>query len=108
VPYISESIKKKLEDSSYLVNHPGEMNYLESMKMLKTWTNNRQYATIHELASSMLKSLLGKRPTDEQTAHFVAFLEFYRRIATPYENIKADSNGDLYAEEVSHLHEWIR
>ena len=79
MPYIEESYREVLESSTPL--NPGELNY----KITKTCieylnSEGTSYKTINEIIGVLE----------------CAKMEFYRRIAVPYENLKKKENGDVY------------
>lgn len=60
---------------------PGELNYEITLKIL-------EYMTQHGLSYQTINDVIG--------ALEGAKLEFYRRIAVPYEDRKIAENGDVY------------
>lgn len=82
MPYI-----KKQERVSALVHvarNPGELNF-----QLTTAVN--EYLTEKKLSYQTINDIIG--------ALEGAKMEFYRRIAVPYENEKLSINGDVYGSE---------
>lgn len=81
MPYIVEKTRHGLKN-----RHPvnaGELNYI-----LTTTINNYLIAkgVKYETINAVLGALEGAK------------LEFYRRIAAPYEDLKIESNGDVYSK----------
>ena len=110
MPYISDEEKKRIVYSQIT---PGQLNYLYTQAIIKAWVRAPCYATIAALAKDVGRPscefqtpelvALTQRPhpvtvdtLSEQTALFLAFLEFYRRVGQHYENFKMIHNGDVY------------
>jgi len=91
MPYIDESQREQFENcltslvarmiSAEPKNRAGMMNYCISTLMSKTLSaHGTNYALVNELIGVLE----------------CAKLELYRRVASPYEDAKAESNGDVY------------
>lgn len=79
MPYIAEYRRGELQVDS--PKDAGELNYLLTMVCLKYLENNGKcYQTMNDI----IGALEGCK------------LEFYRRTVAPYEDIKANTNGDVY------------
>lgn len=80
MPYLEAGIRASLNDGRK-AQKGGELNYLISV-LLNDFVvmKGMSYATVNE-AMGAVES---------------AKLEFYRRIAAPYEELKAKQNGDVY------------
>lgn len=80
-PYIDMGVRASLDDGRK-AQKGGELNYKIS-KLLNDFVAMKglSYATINE-AVGALES---------------AKLEFYRRVAAPYENLKVAQNGEVYS-----------
>jgi hypothetical protein len=80
VPYIKESRRDALENGDD-IKTPGELNY-SFTNLINQYLSNKKvdYQTINDIVGALEG----------------AKLEFYRRIATPYEAIKIEENGDVY------------
>jgi len=78
MPYIHKSRR------DYNIDHettPGDLNYMITILLVKYWKfSERNYQSINDI----IGALEGAK------------LEFYRRIAVPYENTKLSENGDVY------------
>lgn len=87
MPYIKQSDRTKFEAYSYTggdVNNPdtvGELNYCITSQV-------RNYLQKNGLSYQTINNIVG--------ALEGAKLEFYRRIAVPYEDQKIKENGDVY------------
>ena len=88
MPYITRTARPgfdiRLEPLlSYQVEQwtPGELNYVLT-KIASAWLG---YEANYDRLSDVIKTFE------------CAKLEFYRRVLVPYENAKADENGDVYA-----------
>ena len=80
MPYLEQGIRASLESGRKALKG-GELNYQIS-KLLNDFVQMKtiSYATINE-AMGAIES---------------AKLEFYRRVAAPYEKLKAIQNGEVY------------
>jgi len=111
MPYISASDRNILKDETVHTDNVGDYNYLFTLAYLKVWLKegNQRYKTIHALrkasifpetideVSQVNKRLIntGARFVDLAIARDLAFLEFYKRIGTDYEELAIERNGDL-------------
>jgi len=77
MPYIRKERREEIEE----FESTGELNYMITMQ-IKAWIDQRglSYAAINEVIGALES----------------AKLEFYRRIAVPYEDKKIKENGDVY------------
>ena len=78
MPYIMSNIKEALKTRSPVT--PGELNYKLTLLCKEYWENHSNYLGINDI----IGALEGCK------------LEFYRRVAAPYENQKIHDNGDVY------------
>lgn len=78
MPYIKQDQRVPI---AYGADGPGELNYLITMTV-KDYLDNKglTYQTINDIVGALEG----------------AKLEFYRRIAVPYEDKKIEENGDVY------------
>lgn len=86
MPYIKneDSARNKLKPNSYLAPmEPGELNYQITMLV-------QQYLDEVGLSYTSINDVVG--------ALEGAKLEFYRRVAVPYEDKKIKENGDVYSD----------
>ena len=83
MPYITRA-QRDLLATGIPPSHPGELNYAITKILV-------QYIDNHGLSYHVINDILG--------ALEGAKLEFYRRVAVPYENSKLAINGDVYAPE---------
>lgn len=81
MPYLEQGIRASLEDGRKATKG-GELNYQIS-KLLNDFVAMKQlnYATINEAIGALE----------------CAKLEFYARVARPYEELKAKQNGEVYS-----------
>ena len=79
MPYIEENNREALESETPL--NPGELNY-KITKICIDYLNaeGKCYKTINDIIGALE----------------CAKLEFYRRVAVPYEQTKIEENGDVY------------
>lgn len=80
MPYIKQIERDSIDDSR-TAQGPGQLNYLITDEI----TN---YLSHHKLSYKTVNDILG--------ALEGAKLEFYRRVAAPYEDKKIAENGDVY------------
>ena len=80
MPYIDQKRRLELRNND-TVETPGELNYMIS-KICQEYlmSHNLKYQTINDIVGALEG----------------AKLEFYRRMAAPYENDKIEQNGDVY------------
>lgn len=116
MPYLSpkriEELKGAWKDLT-----PGDLNYLFTELLIKKWRENPRYATIHALRTASVHPEVdndfwdlratfiehGLSVVDIRIASDLAFMEFYRRVASEYEDKKAVDNGDVYSEAIDDL-----
>lgn len=80
MPYINSMQKEALLTRSSEPTNPGELNYMITVLIRNYWEANQRYQSINDV----LGALEGAK------------LEFYRRVAAPYEDKKIQENGDVY------------
>lgn len=80
MPYISENSKYDLDEGAAPTT-PGELNYLLTQQTLR-------YLRAKGLTYHTINDVIGALES--------AKLEFYRRVAVPYEDGKIKTNGDVY------------
>jgi len=87
MPYIKPEdrvpiiLRRAIDGTVRLPQTAGELNYLITIMLLDYVTNHgKSYQTINEIVGVLE----------------CAKLEFYRRLAAPYEDIKIKDNGDVY------------
>ena len=86
MPYIKQAVREEFQEAGKsghnpMTETPGELNYELTLKCLKYLeVNGLDYQTINDVVGA----LEGCK------------LEFYRRVAVPYENKKIEENGDVY------------
>ena len=79
MPYISQMLRDDLKGRSS-ANFPGELNYMLTLWVKDYWEKHPNYQGINDI----IGALEGCK------------MEFYRRIAVPYEDEKIKTNGDVY------------
>mgnify|MGYP001590167630 CR=1 FL=1 len=84
MPYIKREDRERLSfhwDADETIKTPGELNYLLT-EMILGYLDDKglSYQTINDIVGALEG----------------AKLEFYRRIAVPYEDKKIQENGDVY------------
>jgi hypothetical protein len=79
MPYIKQEDREKVLQSQTATT-PGELNYLFT-EIIETYIRGQlNYQRINDVVGALEG----------------AKLEFYRRVAAPYENVKIEENGDVY------------
>jgi len=83
MPYIKKTKRLDFQlqplDEIY-INNPGELNYLITYLCDQYWQQSGNYQGINDIVGALEG----------------AKMEFYRRVAAPYENVKSAENGDVY------------
>lgn len=80
MPYIKEEDREQIADFNHPVN-AGELNYKITLLLIEYLENNgKNYQKMNDI----MGALEGAK------------LEFYRRVAAPYEDQKIKENGDVY------------
>jgi hypothetical protein len=80
MPYIVEERRAELDPMVH-PETPGELNYCITMVVI-------DYLKSHKLSYGTINDIVG--------ALDGAKMEFYRRVAIPYEDEKISTNGDVY------------
>jgi hypothetical protein len=82
MPYIRQDLREQLnDDTARMPVTPGELNFvITTIINGYRHTNGLSYQTINDI----IGALEGAK------------MEFYRRVAVPYENAKMAENGDVY------------
>ena len=80
MPYITQA-QRDLLDAGWLPDSPGELNYVITRTLMEYVRHKGiRYSTINETVGVLE----------------CAKLEFYRRVAAGYEDMKIEENGDVY------------
>jgi len=108
MPYIHPSEQYAIEQGAQPTT-VGQLNWLITKELIKRWKVQPRYTTAHALChafvmepknNDFLKALSRHNAhftwMDVQTAAYMAFQEFYRRVVARYEQQKAKENGDVY------------
>ena len=85
MPYIADKskrfvIRQKVHALNLLLTNWGDLNYAITKLVMHRWWNKRRYTTIVGVMGTLL----------------CVALEFYRRVAAPYEDKKKEENGDVF------------
>ena len=81
MPYIPQTVRHALIEGRGAPCTPGELNFLFTRAIVQYYERSPvNYRTINDV----LGALEGAK------------LEFYRRVAVPYEDQKREENGDVY------------
>ena len=84
MPYLKMQEKEALLDHMY-PTRPGELNFLVTTLCRRYWSKSgKNYQAINDIVGALEG----------------AKLEFYRRIASKYEDSKIQSNGDVYVGDL--------
>lgn len=82
MPYIEEARREYLHDGKRLPEHPGELNYVITQHCI-------EFLDRYGFDYAGINAVVGVLECVKQ--------EFYRRIASPYEEQKRKDNGDVYS-----------
>ena len=85
MPYIKQLRRLQIdtvtiENSKSEINNPGELNYVITRLIDNYHSRRGDYQSVNDVVGALEG----------------AKLEFYRRVAAPYEDQKAMENGDVY------------
>lgn len=80
MPYVKQNIRKLLE-AGVPPSNAGELNYTVTKTVLRYY---QEIEGGYQAINDVLGALEGAK------------LEFYRRVAAPYEDTKIKENGDVY------------
>jgi len=81
MPYIKQKQRDSLNVNAPHAETAGELNYCVTQLIIHyIELNGLEYQTINDIVGALEG----------------AKLEFYRRVAAPYENVKIKENGDVY------------
>ena len=80
MPYINKAKRAALIEDTRMPQTPGELNYMITIIINNYYKQYGGYSAINDV----LGALEGAK------------LEFYRRVAAPYEDQKIEENGDVY------------
>jgi len=83
MPYIKQEDRERLDNINFKddIETPGELNYLVTQLVL---TYIRKHGLNYQHVNDVVGALEGAK------------LEFYRRVAAGYEDVKIKENGDVY------------
>lgn len=80
MPYILGEKRKELSSGHTVPVNAGELNYLITELCLDYLNGHKSYVGYNEVVGVLE----------------CAKLEFYRRVVSPYEDLKKNENGDIY------------
>ncbi len=83
MPYISQARRDVIEDQTGVPRTAGELNYAIT-RLCVNYLQDPGVELSYQLINDVLGALEGAK------------LEFYRRVAVPYEDKKIEDNGDVY------------
>ena len=81
MPYIDPERRKYFVNDIQIIQSPGELNYILTLII-------DEYMRKHDLSYQTINDIVGALDSCK--------LEFYRRVAVPYEEKKLKENGDVY------------
>jgi uncharacterized protein DUF6899 len=87
MPYIKVDDRLEIDDLGHNPETPGELNYVITLQLIR-YLNKKADAGKKPVGYTELNEVIGVLEACK--------LEFYRRIVTPYENLKIKQNGDVY------------
>ena len=85
MPYIKEEQRQEIMDGRMPAD-AGELNYFLTMCLLNYITEHTKDAPNYAMYNEVIGVLECLK------------LEFYRRAVAPYEDVKSESNGDVFSE----------
>lgn len=88
MPFIDQQARLRLSTDK-TPQYPGELCYLEYVKLMDAWKKEPRWTTIHNLFRDTFDT------TDEQAARTLAFLVFFDYHGMAYEKQKIQENGDI-------------
>ena len=80
MPYIKQEHRAEIFPICKVPASAGELNYQLTELIRRYWDRQGTYQAINDIVGALEG----------------AKLEFYRRVAAPYENDKIEQNGDVY------------
>ena len=82
MPYIQQHDReiRDLSEQAYWLRDPGQLNFAITTIIKEYFKQNPCYQSINDVVGALEG----------------AKLEFYRRVAAPYEDVKIKENGDVY------------
>ena len=86
MPYIKKSRRDDLDNQGCEPMTAGELNYVITKLLRRFAYGSRSEGLSYAAINDVLGALEGAK------------LEFYRRVAAPYESKKCVENGDVYSE----------
>ena len=69
---------------------PGDICYVEYKKLIDSWRKEPRWTTAHNLTKKWFDLA-----TDEETAHFLAWMVWFNKEVMVYENQKENENGQI-------------
>lgn len=108
MPYIKDSRRKAI-----LAGDPpkdlGELNFYMTLEIIHRWESKPCYETLtglfndffnmpsdNEFVTGFMRINRTFKTSEVCAAAKLAWLEFYRRVGSKYEDLKAQENGDVY------------
>ena len=89
MPFVKPERRKPLLSGELKPEEPGDLCFLDYNYVIKTWTENPRWTTIHNVCKTLFNC------NDSEASKFLAFLEFYLNHGHEYEIKKKSENGDI-------------
>ena len=111
MPYLDKHKKEILKAKPHVATTAGHLTYLFTLDFIRRYKEAPEFGTIAGFleGSAELINKVRSRIEDSgqplppmirlQGAFDLAFIEFYRRVGSKHEDLKAEINGDVYVEE---------
>lgn len=85
MPFVSKEHREKPDFSI-----PGDICYVEYKKLVDAWKKEPKWTTAHNLTTAWFDLA-----SDEDTAHFLAWMVWFNLHVMEYEQEKRKTNGDI-------------
>lgn len=89
MPFIDKQSRFNIATGVRLPETPGELCYMEYVRILKEWRESPRWKTVDRLFREVVPG------GDVDTAQRLAFMVFFVKHVMPYEEQKAKENGDI-------------
>lgn len=83
-------VKQECRAKGHTACAVGDLCYVEYKKLIDRWNEDPRWTTAHNIAKDHFDLA-----TDEETAHFLAWMVFFCKKVMPYEDLKEKENGTI-------------
>lgn len=96
MPFIKNDRRAPLSTGDILPEAPGDICYLEYVRLLEEWKENPRWTTIHNMCKRILTETDDIEDDDDKfTARFLAFMVIWQKYGWPYELDRIEEHGDI-------------